>query len=99
METSNLVLAGDFCMHHHISYTFIAGLRDAGLIELTVVGEDQFLHTDQLHELEKLIRLHTELDINPEGVEAIAHLLHKLHSLQHELQVTKQRLRVYENNW
>jgi thymidine kinase len=98
METADLVLAGEFCTHHHISYAFIAGLQEAGLVEITVVDEQQFLHLEQLRALEKLVRLHTELDINPEGVEAIFHLLERVDHLQQELKTTKQRLALYERS-
>jgi hypothetical protein len=98
METADLVLAGEFCTHHHISYAFIAGLQEAGLVEITVVDEQQFLHVEQLRELEKMIRLHTELDINTEGVEAISYLLQRVNHLQQELRTTKQRLSWYEGH-
>lgn len=98
METADLVLAGDFCSHHHISFAFISGLQEAGLVEITVVNEQQFLHLEQLREIEKLVRLHNELDINPEGIEAIVHLLQKVHSLQQELRTVKQQLHWYQGN-
>jgi hypothetical protein len=43
-----------------------------------------------------MIRLHHELDINVEGVEAISHLLMLIEKMQEELTVVKNRLRLYE---
>lgn len=99
METAEFVNAGDFCEHHHISLSFISGLQEAGLVEITIQETGQYLHVNQLKEIEMMIRLHTELDINPEGIEAVTHLLHKLNQLQHELKTVKQRLNWYESHY
>jgi hypothetical protein len=96
MERTDLIPAEDFCMHHHISYSFIATLQEAGLIEITTVEERQFLPADYMNEIERLVRLHTDLDINPEGVEAIAHLLQRMREMQQELHTLRQRLKLYE---
>jgi len=98
MERTDLIPAHDFCTHYHISYTFITGLRDAGLVEIITVEEEPFLHTDQLGEIEKLIRLHTDLEINAEGIEAISHLLERMKELQLRLRALQQRLQLYERD-
>lgn len=96
MEREDLISAEDFCTHHQISFSFIATLQEAGLIEITTMEERQFLPADYLGEVERLVRLHTDLDINPEGVEAIAHLLQRMKEMQKEMQALRQRLRLYE---
>jgi chaperone modulatory protein CbpM len=96
MDREDLIPANEFCTYHHISYSFISSLNEAGLIEVTVIEEQQYLKQEQIKDLEKLVRLHTELDINPEGVEAIAHLLQRLSDMQQELRSLQQRLDLYE---
>lgn len=96
MSNNELIAAKEFCVHHSISYTFIAELQQAGLVELVSIQEEQFIHNDHLEKLERLVRLHTDLDINPEGVEAIAHLLEKIEILQQEVKTLSQRLSRYE---
>lgn len=96
MEREDLISAEDFCSHHKISFSFISTLHDAGLVEITTVEERHFLPVDYMGEVERLVRLHTDLDINPEGVEAIAHLLQRMKEMQQEVQVLRQRLKVYE---
>jgi hypothetical protein len=49
-----------------------------------------------LQKLEKMVRLHHDLDINIAGIEAIAHLLERLEYLQDEMRTLKNRLRLYE---
>ncbi|MFT7364613.1 MAG: hypothetical protein ACI9UV_002823, partial [Algoriphagus sp.] len=43
-------------------------------------------------DLEKVLRLHKELDVNLEGIDVILNLLGKVESLQMELNLAKQRL-------
>ena len=43
-----------------------------------------------------MIRLHYELDINIEGIDAISHLLQRVDQLQDELRIMKNRLSRYE---
>jgi hypothetical protein len=96
MEREDLVPANDFCTYHQISYSFISSLSDAGLVEVTVIEEQQYLKQDQLQDIEKLVRMHTQLDINPEGIEAITHLLQRMADMQQELRTLQQRLDIYE---
>jgi MerR HTH family regulatory protein len=42
--------------------------------------------------------LHYELDINLEGIDAIATLLKKIDALEQELIATKNKLRVFEHH-
>jgi hypothetical protein len=45
-----------------------------------------------------MIRLHRELEINPEGLDTIDHLLGRMSRLQEEVIMLKNRLRLYEDN-
>ncbi|HTN07965.1 chaperone modulator CbpM [Agriterribacter sp.] len=84
-NTEELITPEACCAHYHIELTFIQSLNEYGLIELLSVEEKQFIHNTQLHELEKFIRLHYELGINMEGIDAIAHLLLKVKNMQKEI--------------
>lgn len=97
MENTDLILADDFCIHHHVSYTFISQLNDAGLIEVVTIDEQHFLPIDKLGEIEKLTSFYTELDINVEGIEVISHLLQQMKGLQQQLKETQNRLGLYED--
>lgn len=96
MEKEDLIPANDFCSYHHISYSFINGLSEAGLVEIAVFDDQQYIRQDQLKDLEKLVHFHNDLDINLEGVEAIAHLLKRMQELQHHMKQLQQRLNIYE---
>lgn len=96
MRNEHLIPADQFCNQHNIEYSFINLLHENGLIEITTVGETSFIPEERLSELEKLIRLHYELEINLEGIEAITHLLQRIQDLQEELRMLRNRLRRYE---
>ncbi|RYY31299.1 MAG: MerR family transcriptional regulator [Chitinophagaceae bacterium] len=96
MEQQHMVTATDFCAHHHIQLTFIKSLSDYGLIEIQNVDDEIYLLPDQLNKLEKIVDLHFRMEINLEGIETIEYLLTRIHSMQEEIAVLKNRLRFYE---
>ncbi|CAN5893098.1 hypothetical protein BH11BAC7_BH11BAC7_35770 [soil metagenome] len=96
METENLIPLQAIITHHNVEVTFIDSLHEYGLIEITTVHETRYIFKEQISELEKMIRWHYELDINPEGIETISHLLKRVNGLQEELVAARNRLRIYE---
>jgi hypothetical protein len=75
---------------------FFTHLNELGLIEIKTIEETHYLHPDKINAIEKMIRLHHELDINPEGIDAIFHLLDKLEVLENELMALRNKLRRYD---
>jgi chaperone modulatory protein CbpM len=96
MSANNLTAATDFCSYHHIETTFITSLEEAGLIEITIIDQTRFIPESQLSRLERMVRLHHDLDINIPGIEAVVHLLERVETMQQEMQSLRNRLRIYE---
>ena len=96
MATDNLTAAHDFCSYHQIEITVINSFEEAGLIELVMVDETSYIPQTQLPQLERMVRLHHDLDINLPGIEAITHLLQRMHAMQQDMLELRNRLRVYE---
>jgi hypothetical protein len=96
MNKGNMIPADEFCASHNIEITFINSLQEAGLIEVTTIRETEYIHENQLNELEKIVRLYYEMDINFEGIETVIHLLQKINDMQDEITLLKNRLRLYE---
>ena len=94
----NLIPANEFCANYNISISFIRSLQENGLMEITTSEETEYIPASRLHELERIIRLHYEMDINLEGIETIIHLLHQINSMQDEITDLRNRLRIYESN-
>lgn len=96
MRTESLIAVKQFCVYHEVEDTFITELQHAGLIEVKVINKDHYIPESELQKLEKLIRLHNELDINTAGIEAISHLLQRLEDIQEEMRQLRNRLNAYE---
>ena len=97
MQEENLIPAKEFCAYHNIEVSFLHSLQEYGLVEITHKDVDTFIDTNQLLELEKLLRLHYELNINLEGLDAINNLLNRLEEVQNEIITLKNKLRFYED--
>ena len=96
MPKAALISAKAFCVHHHIEYSFIQNLHRFGLVEI-ISGEDGFfIPSKHVSELERFIRLYRDLEINPEGIDAIIHLLNRLEIMQKKINTLQNRLSFYE---
>ena len=98
MEQGHLISAEEFCIHYKVEYSFIDSLDRYGLIEITHINEAAFIDAEKLAELEKLVRLHYDLEINLEGIEAITYLLHKVKDLQNEIMILKNKINMYNES-
>ena len=96
METKDLILIEQFCTHHDVEFSFINSLHEFGLIEVVELNDVKYLANEQLRDVEKMIRLHYELDINMEGIDAISNLLKQIDNLQKELIATQNKLRLFD---
>ena len=96
MDKEHLIPAGELCTVYRIEQSFIGSLGEYGLIEITMVEGAPFIDRAKLPELERLIRLHYELNVNLEGLDVIANLLERVNTMQQELNVLRNRLRFYE---
>ena len=86
----------DFCKSHYVEESFIYELFEYELISLEIVDEQKFIHEEELPQLEKMVRMYRDLNINPEGIDAIHHLLRKTLSMQEEINRLRRRLNRFE---
>jgi uncharacterized Fe-S cluster-containing MiaB family protein len=87
----------EFCDCHQLEYSFIHRLTEHGLIQTVVIEENEYIEQEQVRELERIVRLHYDLEINFEGIEAINHLLGRVSLLKNEVRLLQNRLRRYED--
>tara|TARA_R110002126_G_scaffold74398_7_gene185567 strand:+ start:73 stop:369 length:297 start_codon:yes stop_codon:yes gene_type:complete len=97
MIIANLIPIDVLCVHYQVNDSFFKNLVSTGLLDLHIVEEVTYVHQDSLHEIEKIMRLHQELELNLEGVDVVLNLLQKINDLQNEIVVLKNRLALYEN--
>jgi hypothetical protein len=99
MEQKEFIPIVQLCEHYSVEISFFNELHEEGLISITTLEQTSYLHQDKISDVEKMIRIHQELNINTEGIDAVFNLLQKIDSLQNELNKLHNRLRLYENDY
>jgi len=97
MNTENFIPINILCQHYKLEISFFDNLNENGLIEIQLVDEIQYVHKDSIYEIEKIVRMHKDLDVNIEGIDIVLNLLQKIDALQTELHKVRNRLLLYEN--
>ncbi|RQO31359.1 MerR family transcriptional regulator [Taibaiella sp. KBW10] len=96
MQKEQLILVRHFCHVHHLEVSFISDLQQYELFPLIVIEEELYIEPEQLPLIERIVRLRTDLGINPEGIEAISHLLSRMEEMNHQIASLQHRLKQYE---
>ena len=96
MEPEKYIRITELCSYYSIDDSFVHSLRDYGLMEIVVMEDQEVIPEDQVKDFEKMLRLHYELEINLEGIDAINHLLHPIRELQEEGKSLRNRLTRWE---
>ena len=97
METTHLISIQQFCTHYNVPKTFINALHEYDLVEITITDNENYIKTNQLNDIEKMMRLHYDLEINLEGIDAIYNLLKQVEDLQNQVVTLRNKLNIYEN--
>ena len=97
MEIKDFIPVIQLCSHYKVEISFFNELNEVGLIEITTIEQSLYLHQDKINDVEKMIRIHRELNVNTEGIDVVFNLLQKVDDLQNELNNVQNRLRLYEN--
>jgi transcription termination factor Rho len=98
MEQTDMIVLDEFCTSHQVEVSFVRTLEEHGLIETIIINETLCIQENELSKLEQIVRLHQELNINSEGVDAIINLLKRIENMQNEITVLRNKLRFYEEN-
>lgn len=98
MMEEHFISTKTICLHYDIENSFVDSLQNMGLIQIEIIEQGQFIHQNQVGHLEKMIRLHQELNLNLEAIDVVFNLLEKERALRNELNTLKNRLRIYEED-
>ena len=96
MQQENLILVSRYCSLHDLDQAFITELCRYELLEILTIKEEDYLDMNRIPELERMTRMHLDLGINIEGIEAIVNLLDKMEQMNRQMLTLQQRLRQYE---
>lgn len=92
MGATAFIRIKEFCINYGIEESFVFDLQEYEVIQIKLIDDEPHLPEQELPILEKMIRMHQELDINPQGLQAIYHLLEKVNELQEEVTLLNRRL-------
>ncbi|MEM5565472.1 chaperone modulator CbpM [Psychroserpens sp. AS72] len=96
MDTTQLISIQQFCTHYKVSEAFIHTLHEYELVEITITEDENYLQTNQINDVEKMMRLHYDLNINIEGIDAIYNLLKQVEQLQSQIKTLNNKLNSFE---
>jgi chaperone modulatory protein CbpM len=92
MDNKNMITLETLLQNYEVEMSFINALQDFGLVTIVEVDGKQCFDRDNLADLEKMIRLHYDLDINLAGIDVICNMLRRMNEMQAELTMLKNRL-------
>jgi len=85
-----------FCIHYDVSPSFMDALSTFELVEFLIEENDKYIRIDDINRVERLMRMHFELDVNFEGLDVISNLIDKINTQEKELIELRNRLGFYE---
>ncbi|WP_243698831.1 chaperone modulator CbpM [Flavobacterium sandaracinum] len=93
----NLIPIPELCILYTVELSFFTNLSEMGLLEIKTIESKEYIDSDAIYEIEKIIRIHKELDVNIAGIDVVLNLLQKIDGLHNELNTLRNRLRLYES--
>ncbi|GGK18153.1 hypothetical protein GCM10007962_10410 [Yeosuana aromativorans] len=97
MDTTDLIPVQLLCERYDIPISFLDTLQEFQLVEIIDEDNSLYIHTKQIKKVEKMMRLHYDLEINFEGLDAIHNLLNQVESLKKEVKILRNKLRFYQD--
>lgn len=97
MNQDDLIPVTVCCTYYEVEFSLLRAFEESGLIEIQTMGDQGYIPLDQLKSLERMILFYRDLNINPEGIEAITHLLGQIDQMQEEMKMLRNRLSIYES--
>jgi hypothetical protein len=92
MSERHLISIRELCRSYELDISIMVEFADAGLYTPLVEEQEWFLDSEELPELESLIRLFQTFDISPEGLDVIRHLRRQVKDLRAQLHQQAQSL-------
>jgi len=97
MNSKTFISIKTFCTAHQVEESFVRILHEYDVLAIQEQDKEQVVPVEELPTLEKMVRLNKELDINPEGLQAIHRLLQQIQGLQEEVDILKRKLDLFGN--
>lgn len=85
-----------FCIHYDIPQSFINSLSNFDLIELIEIEKAKHIQIEDINRIEKLMRMHFDLQVNFEGLDIINNLINQINTLQEDIALLRNKIEFYE---
>lgn len=96
MKNTKFISIQTFCQLYETPASFFDDLHEYEIIEFKIIENTKYIEQNDIGKIEKLMKLHYDLDINMEGLDAIINLTNKITQLQNEINQLKNKLNFYE---
>lgn len=96
MGREKYILVSHFCNHTQIELSFVENLHEYGLLTFEKRENNIFIDEKDITEVEKMFRLHHDLGINFEGLDAIKQLLKRIQKMEKQLGLVQKQLNLYQ---
>ena len=90
-----MITITEITAYHRVSPDLLDELQQLGLIEIVPEPEPN-VRVEQLDALERMLRLHRELGVNPAGIETILHMRLRIEALQRRVRELEAEVRGHE---
>jgi hypothetical protein len=99
MKKTKLIPINELCANYQIEISFFNELQEIGLIEIINANETPCISMETINNVEKMIRMHQDLNINIQGIDVVLNLLKKVEALNNEITSLKNKLRFYQDDF
>lgn len=96
MIDRNYILITQYSEYSKIDNSFLENLFEYGLIRFEKEENAIYINEDDIPEIERLYRLHQDLGINFEGLDAIKHMLRRLEKMEKKMNLLQKKINLYE---
>lgn len=96
MTQDKYILVRHYCEKTRIADNFIGQLHEFGIIRCREIEAELYITDDDIPEIERFDRLHRDLGINLEGIDALNNMMRRMRNMENEMEMLKKRLRLYE---
>lgn len=97
MDKKKYIPIEQICIDYEVPKSFISDLKEFSLINILIVNEEECIEITEIKKLDKIMRLHFDLNINMEGIDSVLHLLDRVSNLQDQINELNNRIRFHEH--
>ena len=95
MKETELISIQQFCEIYNTPISFFDELFNYEIISFEVVDDAKHIYLEDINTVEKLMRLHYDLNINMEGLDVALNLINQINDLQEQINDLKRQLDFY----